>query len=81
MRKSLRLHRLMFDERGAGTDLMNLAELLRLQGNFLRSKKALRLAVRCFERIGAGPLRDQTLRRLGEAKRIEAVLQFDPSLN
>lgn len=81
LRKSLRLHRLMFDERGAGIDLMNLAELLRLHGDFHRSKNALRLAVRCFRRIGADPLRDQALRRLSEAKRIEAILRFDPSLN
>ena len=81
LRKSLRLHRLMFDERGAGTDLLNLAELLRLLGDFRRSKNALQRAIRCFERIGAEPLREQALRRYQEAKRIEAVLQFDPSLN
>ena len=81
LRKSLRLHRLMFDERGAGTDLMNLAELLRLQGDFRRSKKALHMAIRCFERFGAEPLCDRALLRLKEAKRIEAVLRFDPRLN
>lgn len=81
LRKSLKLHRLMFDERGAGTDLMNLAELLRLLGDFRRSKNALRRAVRCFERIGAVPLQEQAVLRHQEAKRIEAVLQFDPSLN
>ncbi len=81
LRKSLRLHRLMFDERGAGTDLMNLAELFRLQGHFRRSKNALRRAIRCFERIGADPLRDHATRRFIEAKRIESTLQFDPSLN
>jgi tetratricopeptide (TPR) repeat protein len=81
LRKSLRLHRLMFDQRSAGTDLMNLAELYRLEGDFHRSKKTLRLAVRCFEQIGAEPLRDRAVLRLKEAQRIESVLRFDPSLN
>ena len=71
----------MFDERGEGTDLMNLAELLRLLGDFRRSKNALRRAMRCFERIGAEPLRTQAVLRYQEAQRIEAVLKFDPSLN
>ena len=81
LRKSLKLHRLMFDERGEGTDLMNLAELLRLLGDFRRSTNALRRAVRCFERIDAVPLQEHAVLRYQEAKRIEAVLQFDPSLN
>lgn len=81
LQKSLKLHRLMFDERSAGIDLMNLAELLRLLGDFRQSKNALRRALRCFERIGAARLREQALLRYQEAKRIEAILQFDPSLN
>ena len=81
LRKSLRLHRLMFDDCGAGTDLMNLAELLRLRGEFRRSTILLRRAVRCFERTGAEALRQQAALRLREATRTEAVLRLDPRLN
>src|SRR5712691_1282813 len=81
LRKSLRLHRLMLDDCGVGTDMMNLAELLRLQREFRRSTSLLRRAVRCFERTGAEALRQQAALRLQEATRIEGVLQLDPRLN
>ena len=81
LRKSLRWHRLMSDECGAGMDLMNLAELQRLQGEFRRSTNSLRCAVRRFHRVGAVGPRQRAELRLREARRIEAVLQLDPQLN
>lgn len=81
LRKSLQWHLLLSDQSGAGMDLMNLAELQRLLGEFRRSTNSLRCAVRCFRHVGAVGLQQQAELRLHEARRIEAVLQFDPQLN
>lgn len=81
LHESLRLHRLMFDDIGIGTDLLNLAELFRLQGNFPRMTRSLRQATKRFERGGARELLEQARRRLQEAARIEAVLTCDVRLN
>jgi tetratricopeptide (TPR) repeat protein len=81
LRESLRLHRLMLDDLGIGTDLLNLAELYRLQGKFLRVSRLLRRAAKHFERADALGLLDQVRQRMREAARIEAVLQFDARLN
>lgn len=81
LRESLRLHRLMFDDLGIGTDLLNLAELYRLQGEYRRMTRTLQQAAKRFERADAQGLLDQVRRRLKEAARIEAVLQCDARLN
>ncbi len=81
LQKSLRFHRLMLDNIGAGTDWMNLAEVLRLQGEFKLSTHSLHRAVRYFERTNAAALLEQARLRLREALRTEAVLTFDPLLN
>jgi tetratricopeptide (TPR) repeat protein len=81
LRKSLRFHRLMLDNIGAGTDWLNLAEVFRLQGEFNVSTRSLRRAVRCFERSKATALLERARLRLREALRTEAVLTFDPQLN
>lgn len=81
LRKAHRLHRLMFDLVGSGKDLLNLAELFRLQGAFRRSTACARRAVRCFERSGAKSFRELARQRLREALRTEAVFSFDATLN
>ncbi|MBC7815404.1 MAG: hypothetical protein IAG10_00730 [Planctomycetaceae bacterium] len=81
LQESLRLHRLMFDDIGVGTDSMNLAELYRLQGNFPRMTRSLQQAAKRFERADAHELLEQARRRLKEAARIEAVLKCDVRLN
>jgi hypothetical protein len=81
LRESLRLHRLMFDDIGIGTDLLNLAELSRLQGDFPRMTRLLQQAIKRFERVDAPRLVDQVRQRLKEAARIEAVLRCDVRLN
>ncbi len=81
LRESLRLHRLMMDDLGIGTDLMNLAELHRLQGKYPRMTRSLQEAAKRFEQADAqGPL-DQVRQRLKEAARIEAILRCDVRLN
>ena len=81
LRKSLRLHRLMLDDLGVGTDLLNLAELYRLQDRYPRMTRTLQQAAKRFERADAQGLLDQVRQRLKEAARIEAVLRFDARLN
>ena len=81
LQKSLRFHRLMLDNIGAGTDWMNLAEVFRLQGEFNVSTRSLRQAVQCFELTKATALLEQSRLRLREALRTEAALTFDPQLN
>lgn len=81
LRESLRLHRLMLDDLGVGTDLLNLAELYRLQGKYPRMTRTLEQAAKRFERADAPRLLDQVRQRLKEAARIEAVLQCDVRLN
>ncbi len=81
LRKSLRLHRLMLDDLGVGTDLLNLAELYRLQGKYPRMTRTLQQAAKRFERADAQGLLDQVRQRLKEAARIEAILRFDARLN
>lgn len=81
LKQSLRLHRLMLDACGEGTDLMNLAELRRLQSKFPRATRLLREAIFCFERADALPLRDLAEQRLREVQRIVEVDKLDPQLN
>ncbi len=81
LKKSLRLHRLMFDKRGVGTDLLNLAELFRLLGQFRRSLRCVRRAVWNYERAEAVGLLVQARTRLREASRIVALSEFDSRLN
>lgn len=81
LRKSLRLHRLMLDEGQVGIDLLNLAELRRLMGDVLPAIRLVHLAVRCFDRAQAGPLRQQAETRLRELRRIEALSRLDPRVN
>lgn len=81
LRESLRLHRLMLDDLGVGTDLLNLAELYRLQGKYPRMTRTLQQAAERFERADAQGLLDQVRQRLKEADRIEAVLRCDARLN
>ncbi len=81
LKQSLRLHRLMLDACGEGTDLLNLAELRRLQGKFPRAIRLLREAISSFERAGALPLRDLAEQRLREVQRIVEIEKLDPQLN
>ncbi|MFM9962808.1 MAG: hypothetical protein ACKV2Q_16480 [Planctomycetaceae bacterium] len=81
LRESLQLHRLMFDDIGIGTDLLNLAELHRLKGDFARMTRSLQRAAKRFLRAEARGLLDQARTRLKEADRIKAILQCDASLN
>jgi tetratricopeptide (TPR) repeat protein len=81
LRKSLRLHRLMLDDIGIGTDLVNLAEIYRLQGRFSRMTRTLQQAANRFQRAEAQRLLELVRRRLKEADRIEAVLRCDVRRN
>lgn len=81
LKQSLRLHRLMLDACGEGTDLMNLAELRRLKGNFPRTIRSLRQSIQCFERAEAAPLRELAELRLREVQRIVAISKLDPLVN
>lgn len=81
LKQSLRLHRLMLDACGEGTDLLNLAELRRLQGRFPRAIRSLQHAIQCFERADALPLRDLAEQRLHEVQRIVEIAKLDPQLN
>lgn len=81
LKVSLRLHRLMLDESGVGTDLMNLAEISRLQNKFSRAIRLLREAVQSFHRAGATSLRELAESRLREVQRIVSSANFDPKLN
>ncbi len=69
------------DACGEGTDLMNLAELRRLQGKFPRAIYSLRQAIPCFERADAAPLRELAEQRLREVQRIVEIGNLDPQLN
>lgn len=79
--ESLRLHRLMLDSSAVGTDLMNLAELSRLQNEFSRAIRLLREAIQNFECTEAEPLRALAESRLREVLRIVSVRKLDPRLN
>ena len=79
--ESLRLHQLMFDDVSIGTDLLNLAELHRLQAEFPQMNRALQEAELRFERAEAHEFLDQAHRRLKEAARIQSILRFDARLN
>lgn len=81
LKESLRLHRLMLDESSVGTDLLNLAELSRLQNKFSRAIRLLREAVQSFHRAGAAPLRELAESRLREVQRIVSLQKIDPQLN
>lgn len=81
LKQTLRLHRLMLDACGEGTDLLNLAELRRLQGKFPRAIRLLREAISCFERADALPLRNLAEQRLHEVQRIVEIESLDPQLN
>lgn len=81
LRESLRLHRLMLDDLGIGTDLLNLAELYRLQGKYPRMTRTLHQSAKYFERADALGLLDQVQQRLKEAARIDAILRCDVRLN
>lgn len=81
LKRTLRLHRLMLDACGEGTDLMNLAELRRLQGKLPRAARLLREAISCFERAEATPLRELAEQRLHEVQRIMEIENLDPQLN
>lgn len=81
LQESLRLHQLMFDGVGIGTDLLNLAEVHRLRGEYSLMTHSLREAVISFERVDAQEFLDHAQRRLKEAARIDAILRFDPRLN
>lgn len=81
LKESLRLHCLMLDESSIGTDLLNLAELSRLQNKFTRTIRLLRQAIRSFTRAGATPLCELAESRLCEVRRIVSLEQFDPSVN
>ena len=81
LRESLRLHRLMLDDLGVGTDLLNLAELYRLQGKYPRMTRTLQQAAKHFERAESQGMLEQVRQRLKEADRIEAILRCDVRLN
>ncbi len=81
LKQSRRLHRLMLDACGEGTDLLNLAELRRLQGKFPRAIRLLREAISCFERADALPLRDLAEQRFHEVQRMREIEKLDPQLN
>lgn len=81
LKQSLRLHRLMLDACGEGTDLLNLAELRRLQTKYPRAIRPLQRAIQCFERAEALPLRDLAEQRLREVQRIVEIENLDPQLN
>lgn len=81
LKVSLKLHRLMLDESSIGTDLLNLAELCRLQGKHLRAIRLLKRAIRSFHRASAAPLRDLAETRLREVQRIESLTTLDPRVN
>ncbi len=78
---SLKLHRQMLDDCGIGTDLLNLAELRRLQGKHPRAIRLLKRAVRHFHRARAAPLRDLAETRLRETQRIASLATLDPRVN
>lgn len=79
--ESLRLHRLMFDESGIGTDLLNLAEVSRLQNEFSRTIRLLREAAESFERANAVSLQELAESRLREVQRIVSLKKHNPILN
>ncbi len=81
LKVSLNLHRQMLDESGIGTDLMNLAELRRLQDKHPRAIRLLRRAIQSFDRAGASALRELAETRLREVQRIVSLTKSDPRLN
>lgn len=81
LKVSLSLHRRMLDECNIGTDLLNLAELRRLQGKHPQAIRLLRRAIRSFDRGGASPLRDLAETRLAEMQRIVSLATLDPRVN
>lgn len=81
LRQALRMHRLLLDECAVGTDLLNLAELARLQEDCVRAARLLRLAIQSFTRGEAHALRDLATTRLAEVRRIVSLTKPDPQLN
>ncbi len=82
LKRSFRLHCLMFDELHAGIDLVNLAELFRLRGEFSISLRALNNATRRFERAEAPPRwTELAASRRREVERIVQLQTLDPQQN
>ena len=82
LKRSFRLHCLMFDELHAGIDLVNLAELFRLRGEFSISLRALNNASRRFERAEAPPRwTELAASRRREVERIVQLQTLDPRRN
>lgn len=79
--RAYRLHRKIEDDAGAGTDLVNLAELFEALGRDRLAEKCLARALHNFQTAGADESLKRTLFRLRELRRIRSILERDPLLN
>ena len=79
--RAYRLHRKINDASGAGTDLLNLAELFEALGRESLAEKCLKRAMENFETVGAVESLKRTMLRIRELRGIQSVLERDPLLN
>jgi len=79
--RAYQLHRRLCDARGAGCDLMNLAEVFRTVGRWRAASRCYCRAVRRFEQAHARESIRRAQFQLDETERIAAVLRRDVSLN
>ncbi len=79
--QAYQLHLRVKDVGGAGTDLMNLAEIFDCVGRPLLFKLCLKRAIRCFEESDFEEQAAQARRRLAVELAVDDVCTRDPLLN
>ncbi len=79
--QAFRLHRQIHDFRGAGSDLLNLAEMYRQEGDWDNAAHAARSAIEQFRRAGAPKMlaRAEAIER--DLRRVATVRHRDPLCN
>jgi tetratricopeptide (TPR) repeat protein len=79
--RAYRLHRNIDDNAGAGTDLVNLAELFEALGRDRLAERCLKRAMSNFESAGANESLKRTMLKIRELRGIQSILERDPLLN
>jgi tetratricopeptide (TPR) repeat protein len=79
--RAYRLHLKVEDSQGAGTDLVNLAEMFEALGRDRLAEKCLTRAMASFQKAGASESLKRTLIRLREVRGRRSILERDPLLN
>lgn len=75
------VHQRVGDQRGAGTDMMNLVEVFSAANRWRLAVRCCRRAIACFERARASRSLANARTRLIEVERIVELLDSDPLMN